>query len=307
MQLQMARFFEEHDVHYMVLEMLSIQELRVYGLVCERTYDVVKTYLQKNATTVRLLDAFIDKDNISAFRRMQRATGAVIGGSAALQFFTRREYTSSDLDVYVHATYAGKVICALKKIKCLKDPKRSPIANGGSTHPVYVGHSIKEVIDFTTPKNRKLQLIITRRRPVDVILTYHSSKCESQVKQRLSLLPLSAATVMNFLTGWYAYSLYGRETLQVGVAMYNPNATNLQTIKNKWEARGWVEVASQAEATERGVFPACARTVGDHQCCIVKLSTDGARGDAKYRDISVRESSWMTGFNSNGVPYFFVV
>ncbi len=112
---------------------------------------------------------------------------------------------------------------------------------------------------------------------------------------------------MNFLTGWYAYSLYGRETLEEGVAMYNPNATHLMTVKAKWEARGWAEVHSQAEAVEQSVFEAGERTVGDERTCIVKLSTDGSRGDARYRDTAVREATWITGFNSSGAPYFFTV
>lgn len=112
---------------------------------------------------------------------------------------------------------------------------------------------------------------------------------------------------MNFLTGWYAYALYGKETLQMGVAMYNPNAHNLPAMKHKWEARGWTEVASEASALEQGVFERTARSVGDDKTCIIKLSSDGAKGDAKYRDTAVREASWMAGFNSNGCPYMFVI
>lgn len=172
----MARFFEQHDVHYMVLELLPIQDLRTYGLVCERTYDAVKDYLRQTTTVTRMLKTFINKDDISAFRRMQHTTGAIIGGSAALQFFTRQQYASSDLDLYVHTTNKGKVCCALKKMRCSKDPKRGPEGNIVSPPSVYLGHSVQEIINFTTSKNRKIQLIVTRRRPVDVILAYHSSK-----------------------------------------------------------------------------------------------------------------------------------
>lgn len=160
----------------MVLDLLSIQELRTYGLVCERTYEAVKHHLRKNARLTRLLKSFIDVESISTFRRMQRATGAIVGGSVALQFFTRQEYKSSDLDLYVHVAFKGKVCCALKKIQCSKDPRTAPGANTAIAHPPYVGHSIKEVIDFTTTKNRKIQVIVTTRRPVDVILNYHSSE-----------------------------------------------------------------------------------------------------------------------------------
>ncbi|KAF4565723.1 hypothetical protein EYR36_002301 [Pleurotus pulmonarius] len=289
MQVQsaMARFFEKPDVHYMVLELLSIHELRVYGLVCERTYEAVKHYLRKNARLTRLLSPFIDVKHISSFRRMQRATGAIVGGSAALQFFTRQAYQSSDLDLYVHVTYVGKVCCALKKMRCIKVPKGIPGTNVASIHPAYAGRSIKEVIDFVTTSNRKIQVIVTLRRPVDVILNYHST------------------TVMNFITGWYAYTLYAKETLQLGVAVYNPNASHLPAIKAKWTLRGWAEVSSPADALAMDAFQVTSRTVGDESTCIVKLSSKGTEGDAKYRDTAVREASWMAGFNNNGVPYFF--
>ncbi len=110
---------------------------------------------------------------------------------------------------------------------------------------------------------------------------------------------------MNFITGWYAYSLYAKETLELGVALYNPNASNLPLIKAKWGARGWTEVSAPAEASAMGVFQETSRTVGDALTCVVKLSSKGTRGDAKYRDTAVREASWMAGFNNNGVAYFF--
>ncbi|KAF4573277.1 hypothetical protein EYR36_007788 [Pleurotus pulmonarius] len=280
---KMARFFEKHDVHLMVLDLLSIQDLRIYGLVCERTYKAVKEYLRQNAKVTRLLKTFIDKDSISRFRRMQRATGAIIGGSAALQFFTRQEYTSSDLDLYVHFTYFGKVCCALKKLRCSKDPRKTPDGSTAPPSSVYLGPFIKQIVDFTTSKNRKIQLIVTRRRPVDVILSYHST------------------TVMNFLTGWYAYSLYGKETLQLGVALYNPNAFNLPAMKHKWETRGWTEVSSEAEALQLGAFERTARSVGDDLTCIVKLSIKGVEGDAKYRDTEILFRKEHVGENCRGL------
>ncbi len=160
----------------MVLELLSVQELRTYGLVCERTHEAVKQYLKNLASVTRLLKAFIDQDSVSAFRKMQRATGAIIGGSAALQFFTRQEYSSSDLDLYVHVSSAGKVFCALNKMRCSKDPKRKLVTVGQVAHQPYASRAIKDVVDFTTPTSRKIQVIVSRRRPVDLILEYHSSK-----------------------------------------------------------------------------------------------------------------------------------
>lgn len=92
----------------------------------------------------------------------------------------------------------------------------------------------------------------------------------------------------------------------MGVALYNPNSHDLQAMKDKWGARGWTEIVSEAKALELGVFERTARSVGDDQSCIIKLSSEGSRGDGKYRDTAVREASWMAGFNSNGHPFMFV-
>lgn len=166
----------------MLLDLLSIQELRGYGLICKSTYLVVKRYLEKNSSLRRVLTRYIREESVPMFRAMQRATGALIGGSAALQFFTRLHFTKSDLDVYVHRLYTKAAVGALKKMRCLRVAKRSLTRRNSKTKNT-VGHymdgGIDRVLNFMTPTRRKLQLIVTNRRPVEVILGYHSSEFNS--------------------------------------------------------------------------------------------------------------------------------
>lgn len=113
---------------------------------------------------------------------------------------------------------------------------------------------------------------------------------------------------MNFITGWYAYALYGDETLQEGLSLYaRPSRNTLLKIKTKWERRGWQEVATEDEARALGVFEPGTRMVGDRATCIVKLNAEGGKGDTGYKDTFVREASWVGGFNQSGTPYFFTL
>ncbi len=101
---------------------------------------------------------------------------------------------------------------------------------------------------------------------------------------------------MNFLTSDYAYSLYGRETLQERVALYNLSANSRprEMARVKYEAQGWKTVAGEREAQAIHSFLPCGRIVGDHDTWIMRL------GPPNSGDAYVRDACWDLVYNLNG-------
>lgn len=95
----------------------------------------------------------------------------------------------------------------------------------------------------TTTQNNplKLQMIVARDSPMEIILNFHSSK-SSVLRMKLvlrSIIPL--AVVMNFITHKAAYSLFPRATFEERktVACRNGWDQRDQVAYRKYHSRGW--------------------------------------------------------------------
>lgn len=106
---------------------------------------------------------------------------------------------------------------------------------------------------------------------------------------------------MNFISGDYAYALYGQETLQDGLALYSRSASlrTIQLAKAKYEHRGWRTVGSEAEAQALQVFVPSSRAVGDEDTWIMRL------GHANPGDATVRDATWDLVYNLAGDGHIF--
>ncbi|KAJ8690127.1 hypothetical protein PTI98_011585, partial [Pleurotus ostreatus] len=105
------------ELHQLILNELSLADLRAYGLSCKTIMKDVDEYIERAYNIERLLMNFLPQEHIGDFRMVQGAIGMIIGGSSALQFFSRRYYDDSDLDLYVCAFFGS---CAARMLEHVK-------------------------------------------------------------------------------------------------------------------------------------------------------------------------------------------
>lgn len=122
-----------------------------------------------------------------AFRIMQSRTSTLISGSVALQYFDRAFYPSSDLDLYVHSRHRREVGSWLMGMGYAFSPGRGQDANFDITvarNPQskglqYAMPGVAGILTFHKEGNHgrlKVQIIVARRTPMEVVLGFHSSK-----------------------------------------------------------------------------------------------------------------------------------
>ncbi|KAJ8503542.1 hypothetical protein ONZ45_g10771 [Pleurotus djamor] len=203
-----------YDVHYEVLLLMSIPTLRNYGLTNRALYTTVKNHLHFLLNIDRLYSPFIPVSHIPRFRGLQQKTGAIVGGSLALQFFTGTRFAQSDMDIYVYFERAIALCSGLMKMGARLQDTASVLQPLGEDVPdneainsvtfgkifsgifdaferitdenasshdysflssTYLSHGILTVFNFVS-QGRKLQVIVTTIDPVHIISMYHSSQ-----------------------------------------------------------------------------------------------------------------------------------
>ena len=155
-------------------------------------HDEVQAYIRRTLVADRILSRFFE--NLVGFRRVQRDTGALISGSVPLQELDRALYDGSDLDIYVSRDDAATIV----RFVCLCEGYEretmpiDPIAPDEPTahdprvpteqdaqEPAYdfslASTGIFEVQNFVRGVQR-VQVIVTERTPLHVILNFHSSE-----------------------------------------------------------------------------------------------------------------------------------
>ncbi|KAI0658617.1 hypothetical protein C8Q70DRAFT_179032 [Cubamyces menziesii] len=222
-------------------------------------------------------------DRTRAFRSLQARTGTLISGSCALQFFDRTVYPESDLDLYVHMRHRREVgrwlvqegytyeptshqdqnleleiakvyeheqptlmekysrdescICQVLNFKrCVLDAKRSSVDDRGE-HPRAGFRSTEEHSEL------RVQLIVAKRTPMEVILGFHS------------------ACVMNVISYNKAYYLFPQGTLEDRLSMFatspsgglqSQESDRYQRAITKYTERGFTLVNPTALSFVRG-------------------------------------------------------
>ncbi|KDQ25912.1 hypothetical protein PLEOSDRAFT_1106798 [Pleurotus ostreatus PC15] len=294
---QCVRFLNERDANLLILQFLSLKSFHAYGLTCKIAYLMAKRYLRVHYNIDQSLSVFIPIADIAYFRNAQQATGTLIGGSFVLQFFTRITYKMSDIDLYVHQFFADELMNALCAIGCqcsLPPTKLTALVYSPFTN---------QVVNFLSPTDRDIQVIVTYCRPIQAIFAYHSSGLTLH-GSIIDAHILRSAAVMNFLSGWYVYSLYGDETLDEGLSMYLcPDGGDQHGAKSKYERRGWITVADRQEANTLAIFSPLPHLVGDEITWVIKLDSSTVRGVHGYRDPFIRDACWMLSVADSGHSY----
>lgn len=142
-------------------------------------------YRRRTFRVERVLSPFFV--DCSGFRKIQSITGALVSGSAALQLFDRAVYRNSDLDVYVdrdyvldvvrfirereHYAFQPTIAQALTPEKIIQEPEVGLYSYESNT-------GISNVLNFARGDQR-VQLIVAKRSPLEVILGFHSSASAS--------------------------------------------------------------------------------------------------------------------------------
>ncbi|KAF4602937.1 hypothetical protein EYR38_003341 [Pleurotus pulmonarius] len=224
-QPPIRKIFKVPELHWMVIKYLSLQDLKSYALVCLATLRPIRPLLSASIDIDSVLGRYLPSDTIPYFRRVQRATGTLIGGSTALQLLLRVTYPDSDLDLYVNHLHGAELIFALETVLGCRKQATLAETDADGRHHLYLACAIEDVNDFEAPTGRKIQVIMTKAAPVQSILRYHST------------------AVMNFISSNYVYSLYGRETLDAFLSLYTRYGKDVVAARKKYEGRGWKTVS----------------------------------------------------------------
>ncbi|KAI0722521.1 hypothetical protein C8Q76DRAFT_645374 [Earliella scabrosa] len=202
---------------------------------CRTAYSAVSIYTRAAYNIDRLLSRFFPSSlalhphlhaRARAFRSLQARTGTLVSGSVALQFFDRVVWHESDLDLYVHMRHRREVGVWLMaegyKYKAMdfQDPRfEVEIAECVKRRPngIYSMPGVMAILTFvrpvpptpgdsetvageaegqSAPRELKVQVIIAKNTPMEVILGFHST------------------CVMNVISYEKAYCLFPQATLE---------------------------------------------------------------------------------------------
>ncbi|KAI0715608.1 hypothetical protein C8T65DRAFT_572952, partial [Cerioporus squamosus] len=251
--------------------------------VCRNTARAVQDYIPRAFNVRRVLQRFFP--NVLAFRTLQARTGTLISGSVALQFFNRELYPGSDLDLYVHMRHRREVGRWLMGHGYRFEPAphqasdfdaaASEALSGLAVAP-YGMPGIAAVMNFTRCTNiasdisrdgslgkLKVQLIVARKTPMEVILGFHST------------------CVMNVISFENAYCLFPRATLEERLSLLSSSSAGRSTRRResvaKYVARGFTVMERIPVTNVRlpNLLPLGWRWIDDSASWVIPLDVAG--------------------------------
>ncbi|KAK7696087.1 hypothetical protein QCA50_000730 [Cerrena zonata] len=163
-----------------------------------------------------------------AFRQMQARTGALVSGSAALQFFDRSYYPEADMDIYVFAGFRFEVAEFLFQDGyefVPEEHQKSKFQLAALDSELNIGeYEFKGVITvFTFEKKKvdgkvvKAQIVLAANGPFEAILGFHST------------------CVMNVISCDTAYSLYPKATFEERTSLVCITSNTTKTVNSQTE------------------------------------------------------------------------
>ncbi|PIL37605.1 transcription factor [Ganoderma sinense ZZ0214-1] len=277
-----------------IYDRLSAAALVRLSSTCRTAHASVQAYIRTAFNVDRLLSRFFptatpgcsatcaldhthteEHARARAFRSLQAATGTLVSGSAALQFFDRTVWPESDLDLYAYARHRREVgrwllaegyrfkparfqhpsfedevkncvasrpngiysmpgvlaiftfVKPLPQTESEAPPRRrgTPVENVISATETETEASDEESSEGGQPKELKVQIIVAKNAPMEVILGFHST------------------TVMNVISYEKAYCLFPRATLEERRALVSSSCLGRGTPRedglDKYRRRGW--------------------------------------------------------------------
>ena len=170
----------------LVFDYCSPATLLRLARTCQLTYASSKAYMRRAFKIDRLLLPYFPSP--LAFRQLQARTGTLISGSTALQFFERVQYPDSDLDLYVFPKFRKDVERFMRQegyaVSSIRN-KNPDLYQDAAEYDefedcLYEMRAVLAVITFEKKlegrEDKKVQVIVTQRCPMEAILDFHSSK-----------------------------------------------------------------------------------------------------------------------------------
>ncbi|KAI0694244.1 hypothetical protein C8T65DRAFT_585148, partial [Cerioporus squamosus] len=247
--------------------------------VCRTAAKAVRDYIARAFDVRRVLIRFFP--DALAFRTLQARTGTLISGSVALQFFDRGFYPDSDLDLYVHMRHRREVgRWLLDQGYCFEPAPYQPSefeaaateALSGLAVTPYGMPGIAAVMNFTrrcdvpadmltcdAPETLKVQLIVARKTPMEVILGFHST------------------CVMNVISFEKAYCLFPRATLEERLSLLSSSSAGHSRRRRqsvaKYAIRGFtiIERIPFTDLRAPSLFPLGWRWIDDSSSWVIPL------------------------------------
>ncbi|KAJ7864794.1 hypothetical protein B0H14DRAFT_2735536 [Mycena olivaceomarginata] len=285
------RFFElETGPHDVLFSQIPARDLVRLMQTCRCTYTLVKAIC---FNVPRLLSRFFgDATSVDDFRRMQGYTGAIISGSTALQFFNRLTWPNTDLDIYVTRASAAIAVVFILENGYTFSPRDFQDRNVSlqlcesvkDSPPGYPGKGIANVLNFYKD-GTKIQLIIVKTTPIEVILHFHST------------------CVMNIITHDAAFSLYPWSTVLDPVGAWEDDFTGRELkedARQKYADRGWTIIRSPSASGKSELGVRMVRSVGDRFTWTIFLppvydeTTDIGSTKHSWQLDSDAETTWPT-------------
>ncbi|PPQ97600.1 LOW QUALITY PROTEIN: hypothetical protein CVT26_002399 [Gymnopilus dilepis] len=249
--------------------------------------------------------------HVHAFRRLLRRCDALVSGSFALQYFERKRYINSDMDIYLRTGGVIEMCDWLKKegYRCTdrgaaygqasrtQHVIRAVTSRGPEHGPLLGVYSFQRMVATIEGhvEVMKIQLIVVDTSPIEHILfEFHSSERPWRGIRTLadSIVLVLTAAVMNFLSADEAISIFPMTTFEDRtsfVSHLRSTAERHCAWKRKYRKRGFDIVADQKSRSVSRLVLGC-RTVGDRHCWRIKFRDtvlpDGGRG--YYNNPSIR-------------------
>lgn len=152
---------------------------------CRSVRAAVREYMRRSFKINRILSRFFTSP--LSFRQIQAETGTLIFGSSILQFFDRSFYPKSDLDIYVPSTKEHETLTVANFLlkegyKYVPDSGQHVDFNVAASGDMFNDSDVDKVIEvFAFNKYSeggdilRIELMVSRHNPIDVILMFHSS------------------------------------------------------------------------------------------------------------------------------------
>jgi hypothetical protein len=181
-------FVDIVDLANILFDQLSPANLLRFARCSRAIYHQVLSYIEHTFNIESLLSRFFSDP--TSFRTLQARTHTLISGSTALQFFDRSHYVGSDLDLYTPVNHHLEVgHWLIREGYTYKPGKRQlPSFEAASLQindktgffQYNCWRGVSGIFDFflTFPDGieKKVQLIVSTLCPMEVILSFHSSK-----------------------------------------------------------------------------------------------------------------------------------
>ena len=181
------RILTDPSITTVLFDLCSVVMLVRLLKTSHRLRSAVKAYIARVFTVERVISRYFEDP--SSFRSMQAHTATIISGSAALQFFDRSFYPSSDLDLYVPVLGARKLACFIVdngytfvphfgQKSLLRDALEESAMPLWMEDQYSATRGIAGVFGFTKISNGDeltIQMIVAFNATLDIILHYHSS------------------------------------------------------------------------------------------------------------------------------------